>query len=168
MIFLAEFTPIQPDFGLIFWTTIVFGIFWFMMAKFSFGPIRDALKKRNSDIQTALDEAKRARDEMSNLKAENAKVMNQAREERTKILKEAKEAHATIVNEAKTKAKEEAQRIVSNAQAEIENQKLAAMAEVKNEAGRIALEIAEKIIRQKLQGDAAQESYVNNLVDEMK
>ena len=167
MILLAEFSPIKPDFGLLFWTTIAFGLFWLLMSRFAFGPIRDALKKRESDIQGALNEAKQAREEMSQLKAENDKILAQAREERMKILREAKEAKDSIVSEAKEKAKEEAQRIISNAKSEIENQKNAALVEVKNQAGTLALEIAERVIRKQLKGDIEQEQFANSLIEEI-
>ncbi|MFT5165277.1 MAG: F-type H+-transporting ATPase subunit b [Saprospiraceae bacterium] len=168
IIFLADFSPIKPDFGLLFWTTFIFLLFWFMMSRFAFTPIKDALKKRSADIQQALDEAKKAREEMATLKSENEAILTEAREERSKILKEAKAAKDSIINEAKTKAKEEAQRIVTNAIAEIENQKNAALLDVKNQAGMMALAIAEKVIKRQLTGDSEQEKYANSLIDEIK
>ncbi|MEZ4980168.1 MAG: hypothetical protein R2769_00985 [Saprospiraceae bacterium] len=60
-IFLADFSPIKPDFGLLFWTTIIFAIFWLMIGKAAFRPIASALKKREDDIQHSLDEAKELR-----------------------------------------------------------------------------------------------------------
>lgn len=168
MIFLADFTPIRPDFGLLFWTTVIFLIFWWMMAKYAFNPIKDALKTRESDIQSALDEAKRARDEMQNLKNENEKILAEARTERANILKEAREIKDSMINEAKTKAKEEEKRIIANTKTELENLKMAAMIDVKNNAGKMALEIAEKVIRKQLSGDGEQEKFVNGLVDEIK
>ncbi len=163
-----DFNPIKPDFGLIAWTAFIFLIFWFMMAKFAFGPIRDALKKRNGDIEDALAMAEKAKSEMANLKSENEALMAQTREERALILREAKETRESIVKEAKEKAKEEANRIVTEARQEIANQKVAAMAEIKGEAGNMALQIAEKIIRKQLAGDADQLAYANGLVDDMK
>ena len=74
MIFLLDFSPIKPDFGLFAWTAFTFIIFWLMMAKFAFGPIKDSLKTRNSDIQDALDQAAKAKEEMANLKSENEKI----------------------------------------------------------------------------------------------
>lgn len=168
MLFLADFNVIKPDFGLLFWTTVIFGLFWFVVGRYAFRPIKDALKKRETDIQNALDEAKRAREEMANLQAKNEELLKLAQEERAKILKEAKAAKESIINEAKNKAKEEAQRIVTSARTEIENQKLAAMIDVKNKAGLLGLEIAEKVIRKELTGDRAQEAFANSLVDEIK
>jgi F-type H+-transporting ATPase subunit b len=168
MIFLLDFTPIMPDFGLLFWTTVIFLLFWFIIGKFAFRPIAEALKKRESDIQNSLDEAKRVRQEMADLKAENEELLVQAREERAKILKEAKDAGNNIIAEAKEKAKDEAQKIVANAKEQIENQKMAAIIDLKNQVGKLSLEIAEKVIRKELQGDAAQEKYVDELVKEIK
>jgi F-type H+-transporting ATPase subunit b len=167
-IYLLDFSPIKPDLGLILWTTIIFSLFYLLIGKFSYGPITNALKKRQGDIQDALDEAKKAKEEMAGLKAENEKLMAQAREERAIMLKEAKEAGSTIVNEAKDKAKSEAQKILSNTQMEIENQKRSAMLELKNEIGNMALDIAEKVIKKELKADSDQNTFVNQLVDDLK
>lgn len=168
LIFLADFNPIKPDFGLFAWTAFIFLIFWGLIGKAAFRPIADALKKREDDIQNSLDEAKRAREEISNLKSENEELLKQAQEERAKILKEAKEAKDSIVAEAKNTAKEEAKRIVSDAKELIENQKMAAITEMKNAAGKMAIEVAEKILKSELKGDAANEGFVKRLVDDIK
>lgn len=168
MIFLGDFSPIKPDFGLLFWTSVIFLIFWFLIAKFAFGPIRDALKKRQADIQDALDESVKARQEMANMKAENENILTEARTERSKILKEAKAAGDAMVNESKTKAKEEAKRIVASAKNEIENQKKAAMTELKNMTGQMALTIAEKVLQKELNKSGEQDNLINSLIDDIK
>jgi F-type H+-transporting ATPase subunit b len=168
MFYLVDFSVIKPDLGLIFWTTLIFLLFWFMIGKFAFKPIANALRKREYDIQNALDQAEIAKQEMSKLQADNEKLLQQAREERTKILKEANDVKNEIINEAKTKAKVEADKIVTSAKLEIENQKKAAINEVKNQVGAIALEIAEKVIKKDLSSDANQSSFVNQLVDDIK
>jgi len=137
------------------------------MSKVAFKPIAEALSKREEDIQKAIDQAKIAREEMSNLKAENDKLLAEAREERAKILQEAKEMKSAILAEAKLKAKDEAAKIVQNAMQEIDNHKKAAMIEVKNEIGNLAIEIAEKVLQKELKNQADQEAYVNGLVKDM-
>lgn len=168
MIFLAQFSPLQPNPGLAFWSVIIFLLFWWLMAKFAFRPMADGLKKRETDISDALAEAEKAREEMANLKAENEQILAEAREERALMLKEAKETKANIITEARDKAKEEAVRITSTAKMEIENEKKAALTEVKNEVGMMATEIAEKILRKELKGQPEHESFVNTLVGEFK
>ncbi len=137
------------------------------MSKAAFKPIVEALKKREENIQDALDEAKKAKEEMSNLKSENEALLQQAREERVALLNDAKETKNNIIAEAKEKAKVDANKIVAEARIEIENQKKAALVEVKNTAGLMALEIAEKVIKKELVGNPAQEAFVSQLVGEI-
>jgi len=168
MFYLVDFSVIKPDLGLIFWTTLIFGLFWILIGKMAFKPIAEALRKRQNDIQGALDEASKARAEMENLNAENERLLAEARTERTKMLKEATDMKAEIINEAKDKARDEAKKMIENAKGEIDNQKNAAIVEVKNKVGAMALEIAEKVLQKELQGDASQEGFVNKLVDDIK
>ena len=167
-IILADFSVIRPDFGLFFWTSVIFVLFWLLMAKFAFRPIADALLERQNDIQDSLDEAKKAREEMSNLKAENQELLRQAQEERVAILREAKEAKDSIINEAKNAAKAEASKIVANAKEQINNQKMAAVVELKNASGQMAIDIAERIMKSKLSGDVETENFVKKLIDEVE
>jgi F-type H+-transporting ATPase subunit b len=165
MLFLADFSVIKPEPGLLIWTTVIFGLFWFLMSKFAFKPIGTALKQRETDIQNALDEAKKAREEMSQLHAENEKLLAQAREERSAILKEAKEAKDEIISEAKERANAEYKRKVESALQDIENQKMAAMVALKNQAGQLAIEIAEKVLRKELSNKTEQEAYAKSLAE---
>lgn len=167
MFSLITFTPFQPTPGLAIWSLVIFLLFWFIMSRVAFKPIAEALKKRESDIQDALDQSKKAREEVSNMKADNEKLLAEAREERAKILAEAKDIKNQMITEAKDKAKEEASKIVTNAMNEIENKKKAAIAEIKNEVGTMALTIAEQVIKKELKGNPEQESYVNSLVKEL-
>jgi len=167
MIFLADFSVIRPEPGLFVWSVFIFLLFWFLVARFAFKPIAKALKGRENQIQDALDEAKKAREEMQNLNAENEKLLSEARDERLKILNEAKGISDKLIHEAKTKAKEEAGKIVEKAKADIDNQKAEALNEVKNKVGSIALEIAEKVIQKELAKDKGQSDYVNSMIDDL-
>lgn len=168
LLFLLEFSVIKPDYGLLFWTALIFLTVWFFLGRSAFPAIQKALKDREQTIADALASAEKAREEMSRLQASNEALLQEAREERAKILREAKEARDGIVNEARNKAREEAQRILTGASQEIEKQKLAAIQELKSQAGLLALDIAEKVIRKELKGQPEQEAFVKSLVDELK
>ncbi|MBK9733613.1 MAG: F0F1 ATP synthase subunit B [Saprospiraceae bacterium] len=167
MFCLLSFTPFQPTPGLAIWSLLIFLLFWYIMSKYAFIPISEALAKREGEIQTAIDQAKKAREEMANMKSENEKLLAEAREERSKMLQEAKDIKNQIIFEAREKAKEEASKIATTAMLDIENQKKAAITEVKNEIGSMALSIAEKVIRKELKGNMEQENFVNSLVKEL-
>lgn len=167
MFFLADFNVIRPEPGLFFWSIVIFAIFWFLIGKLAFKPIANALEKRENDIQDALDQAKKAKEEMQKLQADNEQLIQEAREERSKILKEAKDAKESIIKEAREQAKVEANKLIANAKVEIESQKNAAIADVKNQLGSMALDIAEKVLKKELANDKDQINYVDKLVDDM-
>lgn len=158
---------ITPDFGLIFWTVLVFCILLFILGKFAWKPILKGLAKREQTIADALGQAEKARAEMATMKAENERILNEAREERNKILREAKEVSERMKNEAKETAKTEGARMLAEARREIENQKNAAMSEVKSLAADLSVQVAEKILRQELSGEGKNQAYVAKLVDEL-
>ncbi len=167
MIFLADFSVIRPDPGLLFWSVLIFLLFWFLIGKFAFKPIANSLKEREASIQDSLDQAKLAQEKMETLKNENEKLLQEARAEKAKILAEAKDVHTRIINEAKEQAKLEASKIVERAKNEIENEKDAAFADLKNKVGSMALVIAEQILEKNLSSDKAQVEYADSLLNKM-
>ena len=102
---------VKPEFGLVFWMTVSFLIVVFILRKFAWGPILSSLKERETSIEDALNAAKKAKDEVANMKAENEQLLKQARNERDMMLKEARDTKDAIVNEARAKAQSEADRI---------------------------------------------------------
>lgn len=168
MFFLVDFSVIKPEFGLLFWTTITFLILWGLLGKLAWKPIQSALKDRENSIDDALKQAEKAREEMAALNAKNEELLVSAREERSRILQEAKIMSDNIIRDAKEKSKVEADKIVASARQEIENQKKAALVEVKSSAGKLALEVAEKVIRRQLVGNAEQEAYATKLIAEIE
>lgn len=159
---------LTPELGLFFWTLIAFGLVFFILRKFAWGPILSSLGEREKGIADSIATAERVKSEMGQLKAENEKLMAQAREERTTMLKEAKEIKDRMINEAKEQAKAEANKIITDAQVQIQQQKNAALTEVKNEIGNLAIEVAGKILRQELSSAKGQEAYMSLLSEDIK
>ncbi|HOS48196.1 MAG TPA: F0F1 ATP synthase subunit B [Bacteroidia bacterium] len=159
---------VKPDFGLVFWMTVSFLIVVFILRKFAWGPILTSLKERETSINDALNSAKKAKEEVANMKAENERILQEARNERDKMLKEARDTKDAIVSEARTKAQVEGDRIITIARETIQNEKLAAITELKNQVATLSIDIAEKVIRQQLAGDDKQKALVNDLLKDVK
>ncbi len=159
---------ITPDFGLLFWMTLAFGIVFFILAKFAFPVINDMLKKREEEINSALEKAERTHQEMEKLQADNELLLAQAREERDKILNEARQIHDKFIETAKNKANEEKERIIENAKETIEHEKMAATTEIKNQIAGISIKVAEKILKKQLESDKEQLDYINKILEEIE
>ena len=145
---------------------VTFSILVFILTKFAWKPILAMIKEREQTIENSLNEANKARAEMSQLVAKNEELLNQAKEERNKILHEAKEAAEKIKADLLDKAQKEAESKIQSAVREIEIQKKAAIVEVKNAVGLMALDIAEKVIRKELKSSNEHVDYVNKLAKE--
>ncbi len=158
---------LTPDLGLVFWTTLIFLVFWFLVGKFAVKPITKAIKDREHTISDALASAEKAKEEVQQLQASNVSLLKEAKEESAKILKEAKDLKESIISEAQTKAKEESSKIVEAAKLEIEAQKKAALADVKNEVSKLSLEIAQKVLNRELDSSKDQQAYIHSLVDKI-
>ena len=98
---------VTPDLGLLFWTGIVFCTLLFLLAKFAWKPILNAVNEREKSISDALELAEKTREEMKSLKAENDQILKQAKIERDEILKDAKSTASSMIEKAKNKAKDE-------------------------------------------------------------
>lgn len=159
---------LTPELGLFIWTLIAFLAVFFILKKFAWGPILKSLNERETGIAESIASADRVRKEMAQMQNENEKLMIQAREERASMLKEAQETKDRIVNEAKDAAKAEANKIIADAQQQIQQQKNAALTEVKNEIGKLAVEVAEKVLRKQLSTSDAQSAYASLLADDVK
>lgn len=158
---------LKPSLGLFFWALIIFVALFFILKKMAWGPIMEALKEREDSIQSSLDEAEKARQEMKNLHAENEALLIEARTERDSLLKEAREMKEKMLADAKAQAEGETKRLIENAREQIRSEKLSALTEIKSQVGLISIEIAEKVLRQDLADKAASEQIVDKLVGEL-
>ena len=152
--------------SLIFWTTIIFVVFFFLLKKFAWKPILGAVKSREESINNALDSAEKAKLEMQNLQADNQKLLKEAKAEREIMLKEARDIKNKMIEDAKSEAQEQANKMIEQAQAAIESEKKSAMAELKSHVAGLSLDIAEKIVRTELSNKDKQLQLVETMLAE--
>ncbi|WPO84511.1 F0F1 ATP synthase subunit B [Chryseobacterium sp. JJR-5R] len=156
---------IEPGIGLLFWMTLTFVILLFLLAKFAWKPIVNAVNERETSIVDALNQATLARKEMETLKEDNERIIREAKIERDAILKEAREIKDRIVGEAKDTAKAEGDKLIEAAKQTINAEKNAAMADIKTQIGVLSVNIAESILKQKLDNSEAQNELVQNYLN---
>jgi F-type H+-transporting ATPase subunit b len=159
---------VTPDIGLIFWTTVSFAILYFILAKFAWKPILGAVNEREKLIKDALSAAEKAKEEMVNLKADNEKILNEAKLQRESLLKEAREIKSKIIADAESEATEKANKLVEAAKTAIENEKSAAMKELQNTVVDLSFNIAEKLLSKELDNKEKQLENIQDILDKTK
>lgn len=158
---------VTPDFGLVFWTGIVFCLLLFILAKFAWKPILSAVNTREEKIADALATAEKTKEEMKALQAQNESLIKEARAERDAMLKDAKETATKMVEEAKGAAKVEAEKVMVSARETINAEKAAAISELKTQVATFSIEIAEKVVRGELSSDDKQKALADKLAEDI-
>jgi F-type H+-transporting ATPase subunit b len=158
---------ITPDFGLFFWMTVVFlcvlGILW----KFGFPVIVNMVDERKAYIDGSLKKAHEATERLANIQKEGEALLQQAREKQAAILKDAKQTHDNIVAKAESDAREQANKLLNDAKVQIDAEKSAAIREIRTQVAELSVQIAEKVVRQKLGQEKAQMELIDKLLDEV-
>ena len=157
---------VTPDTGLLFWMVVIFGIVFFLLAKFGFPIITSMVDKRNATIKKSLDDAREIESRLAGIMAEHAQMLEDARKEQTAILRDAADTRNKMIADAKEQAQAEADKILTDARAEIAAEKEAAIRDVRREVALLSVSIAEKILRKELADEGAQREYIDRMVDE--
>ena len=166
MIILAN-SLTTPAVGTVIWMTLIFSLFFFLLAKFAWKPILGAIKERDETIKGSLEAAERAREEMLKLQSDNEMILRKAREEREAILKDGREIREKLIAEAKTKAEEEAGKMIEKAKADIESEKKKVLLEINEQVVTLSVDIASKLLRSQLSKTAEQEKLIENYLKEV-
>ena len=146
---------------------LAFLVVFFVLAKFGFPAIINMVDERNKYIDESLLKAREAQERLANIQKEGESILQEARAKQAQILKEAADTRDAIVEKAQEKAHQESARIVSDAKAEIEQQKKAAIADIRKQVATLSVEIAEKVLKQNLQGDKAQMDLIDRMLDDV-
>ena len=146
--------------GLFFWQTVLFIALIFLLRKFAWKPILNAVIEREEKIEGALKAAEEAENKMKELSANTEKILADARVERENILKDGRSIKEKMIADAKSQASTEAEKIITSAKEQINIEKMKAMTEIKNQVADISIEMAEKILRTELKDAKNQKKLI--------
>ena len=158
----------QFSVGLFIMQTVLFLGLIFLLKKFAWKPILDAVNEREDGIKNALLSAENAKKEMQNLKSDNEKLLAEARLERDAMMKDAREIKDKMISDAKSEAQVVGQQMIEQAKATIQSEKNAALAELKSQVSTLSLDIAEKLLKDELSNKEAQTKLVEKMLGDIK
>ena len=156
-----------PETGLLFWMLLAFGVVFFVLAKYGWPIIVGMVEKRSDFINESVRVAEEAKLQLDNIKATSDAIINEARQKQMEILQQAAEMKEKMIEDAKTKAAAEAEKIIESARISIQKEKNEAMKDVRSQVVSLSLDIAEKVVRQKLSDQKEQVTLIEKLMDEV-
>ena len=159
--------PLTPDPGLLFWMVLSFGVVFFLLAKFGFPVIVKAINERKEFIEMSLLSAKQANEKLATIQAEGEKLLADAKAQQKDIIAGAMQEKQQIVRAAQEEAQASANQMIEEARQSILAEKERALPDVRKEVATLALDIAEKVIGERMKDDAVQQKTIEQLIDHL-
>ncbi len=159
---------ILPQFGLFFWSVLIFSLFFFLLRKYAWKPILHALQEREKKIADALAAAQKAQAQIEALQKEQEQMRMTAAQEQQRILAEAQKMRDEILENARKEAQKQAQAIIVLAYQEVERQRDRLLADMRTQTAKLALEIAQKILQDHFQDRAKAEAFALKMANELR
>jgi len=159
---------VSPNPGTIFWMLLIFGIVFYILKRFAWKPILNALKERENSIRDALNSADLARKQIEDLRADQDILRANALRDKELILKEARDIKDRIIAEAREKASQEGVKMIAQIREQIENEKISALNDIRIQVADLSVQIAEKILQEKLESTPSQEQLIHSQLQGFK
>jgi F-type H+-transporting ATPase subunit b len=159
-------SPFEVNFGLFFWTWVVFIALVLVLKRFAFPALLKAAEDRERTIARQLQEAEAANAEAQRLLAENRRLLGEAKVQSQAMVAEARAAAERERAAAVEKARQEAERLLERARQEIAAEREKALVELRREAVDLSLAAATKLVGQRLDSEADRAlvmSYLSSL-----
>ena len=158
---------VTPDSGLLIWMTIIFGIVFFILARYGFPVITKMVRERTDAINKSLTMADEARKELADLNKQQNELLLQAKKEQAKVVEDATKMKLSIIEQAKVQAQEEAAKILERARLEVSAEKESALQDIRKEVAMLSMNVSEKILRSDFTSEEVQKRYVDKVMEEL-
>ena len=129
---------------------IAFGVLYFLLQRYAFGPLFSIMEKRRELVTSQLNEAANNKAQAEQLLAQQREALEQARKEASEIIERARQSAAKQAEEIVRAAKEESVRLKEEAVQSIENEKNKAIEAVRSQVGYMSVLIASKILEKQI------------------
>lgn len=155
------------DPGLMIWTWITFGCLLFILTKFGWKPILGALKEREKTIQDSLDNARRIKEEMESISAQQKEMLQKAKLEAEEFLKQEKEKANQSIQTLIEKANRSATAIIEEAKIQVDEEMRGAKARLQGEVTHLVVEVTKKILKESLD-ETRHQKLVSEFIQDLK
>jgi F-type H+-transporting ATPase subunit b len=163
---LAANPLIDVTVGLMIWTLVCFGITFFVLRKFAFGPIQKIVDERRQRIRQSLEEADRARDEARRLLDEHRALMREARGQSEEILSEARRVAESQRERLRDELEEERQRRIEDTRKQVQAETRRALEQLRAEVAELTV-IATARVTGKVLDDKDHRRLIDEAIGEL-
>lgn len=146
---------------------VAFALLLWALNHYVLPPLRKAMTERQEHIDRQIKESQEARERLQALEAEHREVLEQTRADASRIREEARAEGRAIIAELREKAQEEADRVRARGEEQLAAEREQVVAAVRSDLGRLAAELAERIVGEALDNEAAQRRVVDRFLEDL-
>ncbi len=159
---------LTPEPGLLFWMMISFGIVLLILVRYGFPVILKSVEKRKNYIDASIQAAREAQEELGKVVETGERMLAEARKEQHAILKETNRLKQQLIEEARAGAAAESEKMLAAVQRKIESEREEALRSIRSELSTLSVQLAERILRERLGDEQEQMKMIDRLLDEVE
>jgi F-type H+-transporting ATPase subunit b len=160
--------PIIPHPSELIVGLVFFAIVYWAMAKYVVPRFEAMYAERTAAIEGGIEEAKQAQAEATEALHQYQAQLASARAEAGQIREEARAQGAQIIVEMREQAQAEAERIRVSAEQQITAERQQAVVQLRSDVGRLATDLASRIVGESLEDEARQSRVVDRFLEELE
>jgi F-type H+-transporting ATPase subunit b len=136
---------IKPIPGLAIWTLVSFGLVYWVLKRYAFGPIQRVIDERRERIRESIEDAEHSRAEARKLLEEHRALIGQARGQAEDILTEARRVADSMRERVRDETEADRQRRLEETRRQIEAETQRALEQIRAEVADLTLEATSKV-----------------------
>ncbi|WP_107450605.1 F0F1 ATP synthase subunit B [Streptomyces sp. LUP30] len=160
--------PLIPEIPELVIGLIAFAIVFFVLGKKLLPNINKVLEERRDAIEGGIEQAEIARTEAQSVLEQYKAQLAEARHEAARMRQEAQEQGATLITEMRAEGQRQREEIVAAGHSQIEADRKAAASALRQDVGKLATELAGKLVGESLEDHARQSRVIDRFLDELE
>jgi len=163
-----EPSPLMPHLSEVIVGLVAFALLLWFLSKFVFPMFEKAYADRTAAIEGGIERAEKAQAEANAALEQYKTQLAEARNEAARIRDEAREQGKQIVDQLTAEAREAAARITARGEEQLAAERQQVVTQLRGEIGRIAVELAERVVGESLADDERQQRVVDRFLAELE
>jgi len=160
--------PLIPEIPELVIGLIAFAIVFFVLGKKLLPNINKVLEERREAIEGGIEQAEIARTEAQSVLEQYKAQLAEARHEAARLRQEAQEQGAALITEMRAEGQRQREEIVAAGHSQIEADRKAAASALRQDVGKLATELAGKLVGESLEDHARQSRVIDRFLDELE
>ncbi|MEV3989027.1 F0F1 ATP synthase subunit B [Streptomyces sp. NPDC049837] len=160
--------PIVPHLDELVIGLIAFVIVFAFLAKKLLPNINKVLEQRREAIEGGIEKAESAQIEAQSVLEQYKAQLAEARHEAARLRQEAQEQGTAIIQEMKAEGQRQREEIIAAGHAQIEADRKAAATALRQDVGKLATDLAGKLVGESLEDVARQSRTIDRFLDELE